>query len=88
MKDKQVSKLWVFNKDTGSLSRKTLTYRENEMEAWYEDTQYHTYDPFYVDLDKQILTDRVYLNLTEDLQETLSEAERLMNFIRKLTRKY
>lgn len=88
--DKDVpKKLWIYNDKTGSLTRKTVVFRVNDIESWYEDPKgWPTYDPFYIDEDKEALVDRVHKNLSGDLQETLSQAERLIAFIKKLTQKY
>jgi len=80
-------KLWVYNKDTGSTTRKTVVFRVNDVESWYEDPKgWPTYDPFYIDESKEALVDRVYANLNEDLQETLTSADKLIKLIKKLVK--
>lgn len=79
--------LWVYNKETGSLTRKMLTYHLNEMEDWFQDKKYHTYDPFYVSDNKQLLVNKVANNLACELQETLNNAERILRFMSKLRKK-
>lgn len=81
-------RLWVYNKETGSLLKKTLEFKEATHETWYQDFGGHnTYDPYYIDEDKDALVDRVHKGLATELQETLHHSEKLLNFIRKLTRK-
>jgi hypothetical protein len=70
------------------LLKKTLEFKEATHESWYQDFGGHnTYDPFYIDEDKDALVERVHAMLAGELQETLTHSEKLLNLIRKLTRK-
>lgn len=80
--------LWVYNKATGAIVRKSIVFRINSGESWYENLKdQSTYDAFFVDEDKESLRGRVHEELTNELQGVLKQAEDLVTCIRKLTKK-
>ena len=87
MRHSDKAKLWVYNKETGSVSRKTLTYQEATHETWFQDNKHHTYDPFYVDASKQFLINKVLNNLGQELQQTLERSRKLVKRMERLRKK-
>ena len=81
----EIRKLWVYNEDTGSLASRNLVFRLNAVESWYEDTMTNMgHDPYYVDVNKRLLTNRVIQCLNRELMETLTAAKELTKRLKRL----
>ena len=81
-------KLWVYNPETGSITRRTLVCRANDIEGvWFEAPKgWPTFDSFYIDENKEELENRIYKKLSKELKETLSRADILIAFLKSLGR--
>lgn len=76
---------WVYNPETGTVTRKTLQGWSNDIEGlWYEDSNFRGYDPFYVDADLNKLTKRVEKNLERQLAEHETAVEHTQHMLDKL----
>lgn len=78
------SKQWVYNIDTGSITRKIIVCKANEMETWYEDTRGNTYEAFHIDKTKKYLVDRISHHINCEIAEALNNVKKLSKLLVKI----